>query len=156
MIDLLFNEDRTVAEVVLNNPKAMNSLAPEDLTELSQAYTEAEQAGVRALLLRGEGRGFSAGRNIKGLIHAMMTQPTTWPTRSPRCSSRCRSFLPPPSLQSMVSASASGSAWPLPQILSTSPKTQSSAHRLRISARRWIQVGTRFSSKGSARTARWT
>src|SRR5690625_3964365 len=67
MIDLLFNEDRTVAEVVLNNPKAMNSLAPEDLTELSQAYTEAEQAGVRALLLRGEGRGFSAGRNIKGL-----------------------------------------------------------------------------------------
>src|SRR5690625_5980859 len=67
MIDLHFNDDHAVAEVVLHNPKAMNSLAPEDLTELSQAYTEAEQAGVRALLLRGEGRGFSAGRNIKGL-----------------------------------------------------------------------------------------
>lgn len=67
MIDLHFNDDHSIAEVVLNNPKAMNSLAPEDLTELSEAYAEAEKAGVRALLLRGEGRGFSAGRNIKGL-----------------------------------------------------------------------------------------
>ena len=65
MIDLLI-EDAT-AEVVLNNPKAMNSLAEPDLLELSDAYAEAEARGVRALILRGEGRGFCAGRNIRGL-----------------------------------------------------------------------------------------
>ncbi|MFH0411924.1 enoyl-CoA hydratase/isomerase family protein [Corynebacterium sp. L4756] len=67
MIDVHIDNESGVAEVVLNNPKAMNALAPEDLQELSQAYTQAADAGVRALILRGEGRGFSAGRNIKGL-----------------------------------------------------------------------------------------
>ncbi|QGU05810.1 enoyl-CoA hydratase/isomerase family protein [Corynebacterium comes] len=65
MIDLHIEDN--VAEVVLNNPKAMNSLTESDLQELSDAYTEAADRDVRALLLRGEGRGFSAGRNIKGL-----------------------------------------------------------------------------------------
>ena len=65
MIDLHIEDN--VAEVVLNNPKAMNSLTESDLQELSDAYTEAADRGVRALLLRGEGRGSSAGRNIKGL-----------------------------------------------------------------------------------------
>lgn len=65
MIDLII-EDAT-AEVVLNNPQALNSLSEDSLKELSAAYTEAENRGVRSLLLRGEGRGFSAGRNIKGL-----------------------------------------------------------------------------------------
>lgn len=66
MIDLHI-DDNNVAEVVLNNPKAMNSLTEDDLQELSAAYTEAAERNVRALILRGEGRGFSAGRNIKGL-----------------------------------------------------------------------------------------
>ncbi|QGU03219.1 putative enoyl-CoA hydratase [Corynebacterium kalinowskii] len=56
-----------IAEVVLNNPKAMNSLSEEALTQLSDAYTAAAAANVRALVLRGEGRGFCAGRNIAGL-----------------------------------------------------------------------------------------
>lgn len=65
MIDLIIDDN--TAEVVLNNPKALNSLAEADLRELSDAYAEAEARGVRALVLRGEGKGFSAGRNIKGL-----------------------------------------------------------------------------------------
>lgn len=65
MIDLHIEDG--IAEVVLNNPKAMNSLTESDLQELSEAYTEAADRDVRALLLRGEGRGFSAGRNIRGL-----------------------------------------------------------------------------------------
>ncbi|MEJ5997888.1 enoyl-CoA hydratase/isomerase family protein [Corynebacterium sp. H130] len=56
-----------VAEVTLNNPKAMNALAEQDLADLAGAYTEAANAGVRALVLRGEGRGFCAGRNIAGV-----------------------------------------------------------------------------------------
>lgn len=67
MIELHIDSEKDVAEIVLNNPKAMNALAEEDLLELKEAYDEASKAHVRALLLRGEGRGFSAGRNIKGI-----------------------------------------------------------------------------------------
>src|SRR5699024_3124835 len=67
MIDLHLDDDNHIAEVVLNNTKTMNALGPEDLQELTDAYAEAEKAGVRALLLRGEGRGFTTVRNIKGM-----------------------------------------------------------------------------------------
>ncbi len=56
-----------VAEVVLDAPERLNSLGPEEVRELSAAYTEAERAGVRALVLRGEGRAFCAGRDISGV-----------------------------------------------------------------------------------------
>ncbi|AKK04266.1 enoyl-CoA hydratase/isomerase family protein [Corynebacterium epidermidicanis] len=65
MIDLHIADG--VAEVVLNNPKAMNAVDEAALAALASAYREAADAGVRALLLRGEGRGFCAGRNIAGL-----------------------------------------------------------------------------------------
>lgn len=56
-----------IAEVTLNNPKAMNALAEQDLVDLASAYTEAADARARALVLRGEGRCFCAGRNIAGV-----------------------------------------------------------------------------------------
>jgi 2-(1,2-epoxy-1,2-dihydrophenyl)acetyl-CoA isomerase len=60
-----------VAEVVLNAPDKLNALDPAGIAELSDAYGEAErmtQAGdVRALVLRGEGRAFCAGRDISGV-----------------------------------------------------------------------------------------
>ena len=62
MIELSIQDD--VAEVVLNAPQKMNALDPAALQELSEAYREAARAEVRALLLRGEGRGFCAGRDI--------------------------------------------------------------------------------------------
>ncbi|MDO5032637.1 enoyl-CoA hydratase/isomerase family protein [Corynebacterium sp.] len=67
MIDLHINAETGVAELVLNNPATLNSLAEEDLAELSSALDSAAAAEPRALILRGEGKGFSAGRNIKGL-----------------------------------------------------------------------------------------
>ena len=69
MIDLHIHGDDAAkwAEVVLNSPQTRNALGEPDLKELAEAYTEAAQCGVRALLLRGEGKGFCAGRNIKGL-----------------------------------------------------------------------------------------
>src|SRR5699024_10251755 len=51
-------------EVVLNAPAKLNALDAAAMAELDGSYREAEEAGVRALLLRGEGRGFSAGRDI--------------------------------------------------------------------------------------------
>ena len=60
-----------VAEVVLNAPEKLNALDEPALAELSEAYAEAEAAAadgrVRALVLRGEGRAFCAGRDISGV-----------------------------------------------------------------------------------------
>ena len=69
MIEL--NVSDGVAEVVLNAPEKLNALDPAALAELSDAYADAERmarAGdIRALVLRGEGRAFCAGRDISGV-----------------------------------------------------------------------------------------
>lgn len=62
MIDLTVEDD--IAHVVLNAPKKLNSLDESALDELAHAFSEAAQRDVRALLLRGEGRAFCAGRDI--------------------------------------------------------------------------------------------
>lgn len=65
MIDLTIEDD--IARVVLNAPEKRNSLDLGALQELAAAYSEAEAAGVRALLLTGEGRVFCAGRDISAV-----------------------------------------------------------------------------------------
>lgn len=62
MIDLTI--EGGVAEIALNAPAKLNALGPDDLDSLGAAYAEAEAAGVRALVLLGEGRAFCAGRDI--------------------------------------------------------------------------------------------
>lgn len=60
-----------IAEIVLNAPEKLNSLNEDALAELEKAYDDAAAAAsrgeVRALLLRGEGRAFCAGRDIAGV-----------------------------------------------------------------------------------------
>ncbi|MFB0834886.1 enoyl-CoA hydratase/isomerase family protein [Arthrobacter halodurans] len=72
MIDLKIADG--VAEVVLNAPEKMNALDEAALAGLASAYDDAAAAAargeVRALLLRGEGRGFCAGRDISGVVPA--------------------------------------------------------------------------------------
>src|SRR3954447_23140185 len=53
-----------VAEIVLDDPARLNALDDEAIGQLSAAYTQAAEAGVGAVLLRGEGRAFCAGRDI--------------------------------------------------------------------------------------------
>jgi enoyl-CoA hydratase/carnithine racemase len=69
MISLSLNDG--VAEITLNAPYKLNALNEQALADLSRAYDEAEAAAadgsVRALLLRGEGRAFCAGRDISGV-----------------------------------------------------------------------------------------
>lgn len=69
MIDLTVADG--VAEVVLDAPAKLNALDEAALRELSDAYDDAAAAAfrgeVRALLLRGEGRAFCAGRDISGV-----------------------------------------------------------------------------------------
>ncbi|MGY3564529.1 enoyl-CoA hydratase/isomerase family protein [Sinomonas sp. RB5] len=60
-----------VADVVLDAPAKLNALDEAALRELSDAYDDAAAAAsrgeVRALLLRGEGRAFCAGRDISAV-----------------------------------------------------------------------------------------
>lgn len=56
--------DGAVAELVLDAPKKLNVLDAEALKELDAKLVEAAEAKVRSLLLRGEGRGFCAGRDV--------------------------------------------------------------------------------------------
>jgi len=65
MIELTIADD--VATIVLNAPAKRNALDEQALRDLDAAYAEAEAAGVRALVLRGEGRAFCAGRDISGV-----------------------------------------------------------------------------------------
>jgi 2-(1,2-epoxy-1,2-dihydrophenyl)acetyl-CoA isomerase len=65
VIELTIRDD--VAYVVLNAPDKLNALDEAALAELDAAYASAEAAGVRALVLRGEGRAFCAGRDISGV-----------------------------------------------------------------------------------------
>lgn len=65
MIDLAIADD--VATIVLNAPSKLNALDEKALADLDAAYEAAEIAGVRALVLRGEGRAFCAGRDISGV-----------------------------------------------------------------------------------------
>src|SRR4051812_20237616 len=59
--------DNGVAEIALDAPERLNALNPDDIAALTQAYADAEAAGARALVLRGEGRAFCAGRDISGV-----------------------------------------------------------------------------------------
>ena len=62
MIDYSLTD--SVAEIVLNDPAKLNALDEAALAELSTAFTRAEHDGARAVILRGEGRAFCAGRDI--------------------------------------------------------------------------------------------
>ncbi len=57
----------SVAEIVLDDPGKLNALDERAIGELSSAFASAEAATVRALLLRGEGRAFCAGRDISAV-----------------------------------------------------------------------------------------
>jgi enoyl-CoA hydratase/carnithine racemase len=53
-----------VAEVVLDRPEVLNSLDSNTVAELHTGLDTAEDA--RTVVIRGEGRGFSAGRDLSG------------------------------------------------------------------------------------------
>lgn len=64
-----------VAEIRLNRPEAMNAFNIELATELGQALKRAAQdKAVRAVVIRGEGKSFSAGGDLK-MFHAQLPQP---------------------------------------------------------------------------------
>ncbi len=61
-VDILI--ENSVAEVVLNRPDKMNALNNSMVNELNNAFDAAEKGHVRALMIRGEGPSFCAGRDL--------------------------------------------------------------------------------------------
>ena len=57
--------DQTVAVITLNRPEKLNAINPEIISGLHKAMDEAERdEAVRAIVLTGEGRAFSAGFDL--------------------------------------------------------------------------------------------
>lgn len=56
-----------LATITLEAPSRRNALGLDDLRALAEAYDRAETDGARAVLLRGEGPSFCAGRDISGV-----------------------------------------------------------------------------------------
>ncbi len=55
----------SVLEIALNRPDRLNALDEATLEALARALERAEDASVRAVLLRGEGRAFCAGQDLR-------------------------------------------------------------------------------------------
>jgi enoyl-CoA hydratase/carnithine racemase len=67
MTDILIREDRDkLAVLTLNRPEALNALSEEMMTALQTALDEvAVNPGVKAVVLKGAGRAFCAGHDLK-------------------------------------------------------------------------------------------
>ncbi len=58
--------DDGIAELTLARPEVLNSLNDAMVADMHAALDSVESAGARALIIRGDGRGFSAGRDLSG------------------------------------------------------------------------------------------
>jgi 2-(1,2-epoxy-1,2-dihydrophenyl)acetyl-CoA isomerase len=61
---VLLTIDGGVAELVLNRPDKMNAMNLAMVHDIAESLDAVEQAGARALLVRGEGRAFCSGRDL--------------------------------------------------------------------------------------------
>lgn len=72
---LKWNISGEIAEIRLNRPEAMNAFNIELATELGRALKlAAEDKKIRAVILRGEGKAFSGGGDLK-MFHAKLPKP---------------------------------------------------------------------------------
>jgi 2-(1,2-epoxy-1,2-dihydrophenyl)acetyl-CoA isomerase len=63
---LLYALDDGVAVLTLNRPKCLNALSPALLGTIRQALDRGVEEGARCILVKGEGRAFSAGADLVG------------------------------------------------------------------------------------------
>jgi enoyl-CoA hydratase/carnithine racemase len=81
--NLLYQKQRNGVLITLNRPNALNAMSEALMNELDQALAEAEgDAEIRAVIITGSGRAFSAGEDISG-----EDQATAWPYGIPEGSS---------------------------------------------------------------------
>ncbi|MCA9958417.1 MAG: enoyl-CoA hydratase/isomerase family protein [Anaerolineales bacterium] len=83
MSDLvLTRQQESVLEIVLNRPEKRNAMNMELLRELDTAVTQANRTpGLRAVIIRGEGKAFSAGIDVSALLGLAQTYGPHWQQR---------------------------------------------------------------------------
>jgi len=83
MTDLILTRQRdTVFEIVLNRPEKRNAINMELFRGLDTAVTTANRTpGLRAVIIRGEGKAFSAGIDVSTLLGLAQTYGPHWQTR---------------------------------------------------------------------------
>src|ERR1700716_923166 len=65
---LLYSESDGVASITLNRPQSFNALNETICLELQNVFGEiAVDDGIRAVILTGEGRAFSAGQDLRSM-----------------------------------------------------------------------------------------
>ena len=76
---LLVDVAEGIAEIILNRPHVLNAIDPAMVADLNAALDllEADET-VRAVILRGEGRAFSAGFDLKASASRGETSPAQW------------------------------------------------------------------------------
>ncbi len=66
--EVIYELENKVAYLTLNRPEKRNALSTEMLNALCDALDEASDAEVRAVVIKGEGKGFSAGHDLKEIL----------------------------------------------------------------------------------------
>jgi 2-(1,2-epoxy-1,2-dihydrophenyl)acetyl-CoA isomerase len=75
---ILFDIDRNVATITLNRPNALNGLTIQMTEELANALIRCRaDPDVRALIVKGAGRGFCAGGDVKAFGESLQADPLT-------------------------------------------------------------------------------
>lgn len=83
MTDLILTQQRdTVFEIVLNRPEKRNAINMEMLRGLATAVTTANRTpNLRVVIIRGEGKAFSAGIDVSALLGLAQSHGPHWQTR---------------------------------------------------------------------------
>src|SRR5579862_3588698 len=134
-----------LAEIVLNRPDKMNALNDAMVAELNDALERAVSQGVRAMLLRGEGPAFSAGRDLADAHPGDEDAEAIIETTFNPLIKRIVAFPAPTFAAVHGPCLGVGLGMALGCDGSMSPTTRSSARRSRASARCWIRADIRFS-----------
>lgn len=80
MSDLVQTQQREqIFEIILNRPKKRNALTWSMMMELDAAISESQKVtGIRAVLIRGEGSGFSAGIDVNSFAESSVHFGEQW------------------------------------------------------------------------------
>lgn len=71
--NLLIERDAAITTIILNRPQALNALSPDLVREFRSALSEvARDPGCKVLIVKGAGRAFSAGVDLKAMNETLI------------------------------------------------------------------------------------
>ncbi|MDP3386010.1 MAG: enoyl-CoA hydratase-related protein [Eubacteriales bacterium] len=75
---ILYSDEKGVARIVLKSPQNLNAIDEEMVDEIMAALTQIEESKeIKVLVISGDGKGFSAGGDIRMMIQSIQTNNLT-------------------------------------------------------------------------------